>query len=112
MEAMFKNAAFCRDISMWPLQTQSKLDISDMFKENPDALAKQSITPWVLDMLLNDKLPFADQKWRLAVKRYEQLSKGLGLDPSSRYNDIAAIHSTLVAPPEAMSIEHLNLGAP
>lgn len=112
MDAMFKNAAFCQDISMWPLQTQSKPNISDMFKENPSALAKQSITPWVLDMLLNDKLPFADQKWRLAVKRYEQLSKGLGLDPSSRYNDIAAIHSTLVAPPEPMGIEHLNLGAP
>lgn len=104
MVAMFKDSAFCKDISMWPLHTQPKLDISDMFKENPAALAKQSITPWVLDMLLKEKLPFSDQKWRLAVKRYEQLSKGLGLDPSSRYQDIAAIHSALVAPPESMSM--------
>ncbi len=110
MEAMFKHSAFCQDVSMWPLHTQPKLDTSGMFKDNAPALAKQSITPWVLDMLLNEKLPFADQKWRLAVKRYEQLSKGLGLDPQSRYHDIAAIHSTLVSPSQATPIEHLNLG--
>ena len=66
---------------MWSLENQPKLDTANMFKGNPQGLAAQSITPWVLDMLLKENLPFSDQKWRLATKRYEMLNKGLGLDP-------------------------------
>lgn len=110
MAAMFKNADFRHDIAMWSLENQPKLDTANMFKGNPQGLAAQSITPWVLDMLLKENLPFSDQKWRLATKRYEMLNKGLGLDPTTRYADIAAIHSALVSPNEVLPIEHLNLG--
>lgn len=106
---MFKDAQFAHDVSMWDM-AKAKKETKGMFLNNARGLKAQGMSPWVLDMLVEEKLPFHDQKWRLATKRYDALSQSMGLDPAHRHEHIAAIHSTLVKPIESVSIAHLDLG--
>lgn len=106
---MFKDSQFVQDVSMWDL-ARAKKGTTGMFLNNIKGLQAQGMSAWVLDMLIEEKLPFHDQKWRLAAKRYDALSQSMGLDPADRHAHISAIHSTLVNPIEPVSIAHLDLG--
>lgn len=107
LKSMFKNAAFSRNISEWHVPENA--DLRCVFEDNPKGAAAQTMTPFILNVLLQNGNPLPDLKWRLAVKKYRKLKDTLGLDPSTMTTDIVSIHAERGKALDVLSLDGLDL---
>ena len=107
LRSMFKNAAFKGNISGWNVQDNAKLD--GMFEDNYAGHSAQTMTPVLLNILLQNNMPLPDLKLRLAVRKYRELKDALGLDPSTMTTDIFNIYASRGKGVDVLSVDGLDL---